>query len=98
MEDDGADDLHGEGLFAQGAPGGLPIDRKGVGALRKEWIHKMSFLERIFGSYSKKELARLEPIKQKVLDLEPKYQAMDPVRLSFFRMDPVAFPSCPFSS
>ena len=37
----------------------------------------MSFLERIFGSYSKKELARLEPIKQKVLDLEPKYQAMD---------------------
>jgi len=37
----------------------------------------MSFLERIFGSYSKKELARIEPIKQKVLDLEPKYQAMD---------------------
>ena len=37
----------------------------------------MSFLVRKFGSYSKKELARLEPIKQKVLDLEPKYQAMD---------------------
>lgn len=36
----------------------------------------MSFLEKIFGSYSKRELARIEPIKQKVLDLEPKYQAM----------------------
>ncbi len=36
----------------------------------------MSFLERIFGSYSKKELARIEPIKQKVLDLESKYEAM----------------------
>ncbi len=36
----------------------------------------MSLLEKIFGSYSKKELARIEPIKQKVLDLEPKYEAM----------------------
>ena len=36
----------------------------------------MSFLEKIFGSYSKKELARIEPIKQKVLDLEETYAAM----------------------
>lgn len=36
----------------------------------------MSLLERVFGSYSKKELARIEPIKQKVLDLESKYEKM----------------------
>lgn len=36
----------------------------------------MSILEKIFGSYSAKELKRIEPIKQKVLDLESKYQAM----------------------
>ena len=30
----------------------------------------MGIFERIFGSYSKKELARIEPIKNKVLDLE----------------------------
>lgn len=36
----------------------------------------MGFLEKIFGSYTKKELARIEPIKQKVLDLESKYQNM----------------------
>ena len=36
----------------------------------------MAFLEKIFGSYSKKELARIEPIKQKVLDLESKYADM----------------------
>lgn len=42
----------------------------------------MAFLEKIFGSYSKRELKRIEPIKQKVLDLEPKYQAMKSKELS----------------
>ena len=36
----------------------------------------MKLMDKIFGSYSKKELGRIEPIKQKVLDLEPTYQAM----------------------
>ncbi|WMJ23271.1 preprotein translocase subunit SecA [Paludicola sp. MB14-C6] len=36
----------------------------------------MSLLEKIFGSYSKKELKKIEPIQQRVLDLEKKYQAM----------------------
>lgn len=36
----------------------------------------MALLEKIFGSYSKKELKHIEPIKQRVLDLEEKYQAM----------------------
>jgi len=36
----------------------------------------MSFLEKIFGSYSKKELKSIEPIKQAVLDLEEKYEKM----------------------
>lgn len=43
---------------------------------QKGMIIIMSLLEKIFGSYSKKELARIEPIKQKVLDLESKYAAM----------------------
>lgn len=41
----------------------------------------MSFLEKIFGSYSKKELARIEPIKQKVLDFESKYASMSATEL-----------------
>ncbi len=36
----------------------------------------MSFLEKIFGSYSEKELRRIQPIKDEVLSLEPKYQKM----------------------
>ncbi len=36
----------------------------------------MSLKEKLFGSYSKRELKHIEPIKQKVLDLESKYQAM----------------------
>ena len=36
----------------------------------------MGILDSIFGTYSKKELARIEPIKQKVLDLEDEYKAM----------------------
>jgi len=36
----------------------------------------MGLVEAIFGNYSKKELKRIEPIKQQVLDLEEKYQKM----------------------
>lgn len=36
----------------------------------------MGLMNALFGNYSKKELKRIEPIKQKVLDLEPKYGKM----------------------
>ena len=36
----------------------------------------MGLLEKLFGSYSEKELRRIEPIKDEVLSLEPKYQKM----------------------
>ncbi len=36
----------------------------------------MGLVEALFGNYSKKELKRIEPIKQQVLDLEAKYQPM----------------------
>lgn len=36
----------------------------------------MGLIEAIFGTYSKKELKRIEPIKNKVLELEEKYQPM----------------------
>lgn len=36
----------------------------------------MSILTKIFGTYSKRELKKIEPIKQSVLDLEPKYAKM----------------------
>ncbi|MDD6279673.1 MAG: preprotein translocase subunit SecA [Ruminococcus sp.] len=36
----------------------------------------MGFINRIFGSYSTKELARIEPIKNKVLALDEEYQAL----------------------
>ncbi len=36
----------------------------------------MGFFEKIFGSYSKKELARIEPIKKSVLDLEDDMEAL----------------------
>ena len=36
----------------------------------------MGLLDAIFGNYSKKELAKIEPIKNKVLDLESKYSDM----------------------
>lgn len=36
----------------------------------------MAFLDKIFGNYSKKELGRIEPIKNAVLDLEDKYKGM----------------------
>lgn len=36
----------------------------------------MNILRKMFGSYSKKELKRVEPITQKVLALEEKYTNM----------------------
>ena len=36
----------------------------------------MGLLDKIFGSYSERELKRIEPIKNKVLELEDKYKAM----------------------
>ncbi len=36
----------------------------------------MGIIKSIFGTYSSRELKRIEPIKQKVLDLETKYHAM----------------------
>lgn len=36
----------------------------------------MGLIEKIFGNYSKKELKRIEPIKNQVLELEAKYQPM----------------------
>lgn len=41
----------------------------------------MGFLDAIFGSYSKRELARIEPIKQQVLDLETEYSNLSEVEL-----------------
>ena len=36
----------------------------------------MGIIKSIFGTYSQRELKRIEPIKQAVLDLEPKYKEM----------------------
>ncbi len=36
----------------------------------------MGIIKSIFGTYSSRELKRIEPIKQAVLDLEDKYKAM----------------------
>ena len=36
----------------------------------------MGLMDALFGNYSKKELKRIEPIKDKVLELEKKYQEM----------------------
>ena len=41
----------------------------------------MGLLDKIFGNYSKKELKRIEPIKEKVLELEAKYQPMSDAEL-----------------
>ena len=41
----------------------------------------MGILTTIFGSYSAKELARIEPIKQEVLDLEEEYKALTDAQL-----------------
>lgn len=42
----------------------------------------MGLFDKIFGNYSKKELKRIEPIKQKVLDLEATYEPMSDEELS----------------
>ena len=36
----------------------------------------MGLLDKIFGSYSEKEVKRIKPLMQKVLDLEPEYKEM----------------------
>ena len=36
----------------------------------------MSFFKSLFGNYSKKELKRVKPIMNQVLELEDKYKAM----------------------
>ncbi len=36
----------------------------------------MGFLQKIFGNYSEKEIKRIKPLQQQVLDLEEKYAAM----------------------
>ena len=41
----------------------------------------MSFIDRIFGSYSEKELAKIEPIKKKVLDLDEEYKGLSDASL-----------------
>ncbi|MGN0575107.1 MAG: preprotein translocase subunit SecA [Ruminococcus sp.] len=41
----------------------------------------MGFINRIFGSYSSKELARIEPIKNKVLALDEEYQQLSDAEL-----------------
>ena len=42
----------------------------------------MGLLDKIFGTYSDRELKRIEPIKQKVLDLEEKYKAFSDADLA----------------
>ncbi len=42
----------------------------------------MGLVDKLFGNYSKKELKKIEPMKQAVLDLEEKYSAMDNKELS----------------
>ena len=41
----------------------------------------MGLFEKIFGTYSDRELKRIEPIKNKVLELEPKYSSMSDAEL-----------------
>ena len=41
----------------------------------------MSLLQKIFGNYSQKELKRVYPIQQKVLELEETYASMGEERL-----------------
>ncbi|NLK69937.1 MAG: preprotein translocase subunit SecA [Clostridiales bacterium] len=41
----------------------------------------MGILSGLFGSYSKRELARIEPIKQRVLNLDEEYQALSNAEL-----------------
>ena len=41
----------------------------------------MSLAERLFGTFSDKELKKINPIVKKILALEPKYQAMPDAQL-----------------
>ena len=41
----------------------------------------MGFFSKVFGSYSTRELARIEPIKNKVMDLEEEYKALSDAEL-----------------
>ena len=41
----------------------------------------MSFAEKLFGSFSDRELKKIRPLTKKVLDLEPTYQAMSDTEL-----------------
>ena len=41
----------------------------------------MGLFDKIFGSYSEKELAKIEPIKKKVLDLDEEYQGLSDAAL-----------------
>ncbi len=41
----------------------------------------MAFLEKLFGSFSTKELKKIKPIADKVLGLEPVYQSMTDTEL-----------------
>ena len=36
----------------------------------------MGIFSKVFGSYSTRELARIEPLKKKVLELDEEYQAL----------------------
>ena len=45
-------------------------------------VHAMSFLKLMFGNYSKRELKRIRPICNRVLDLEKKYINMSDEELS----------------
>ncbi len=49
--------------------------------IRKGQYIKMGLITKIFGTYSQKELKRIEPIKQAVLDLADKYAAMSETEL-----------------
>ena len=40
----------------------------------------MSFAEKIFGTFSDRELKKINPLTKKVLALEPQYQAMPRLR------------------
>ncbi len=46
----------------------------------KRWIH-LAFLEKLFGTFSKKELKKIQPIADKVLSLEDTYAAMSDAEL-----------------
>ncbi|MBQ3562245.1 MAG: preprotein translocase subunit SecA, partial [Clostridia bacterium] len=41
----------------------------------------MGFLEKLFGNYSKKEIKRIVPLQEKVLELEEEYKALSDAEL-----------------